>query len=34
MPTLRILAAKNHTIWLIAYDESRAIRDIKVGGIH
>ena len=32
-PTLRIPPAKNNMIWLTAYDESRAKRDVKRGDI-
>ena len=30
---LRIPPSKKHMIWLIAYDESRAIRDVKRGEV-
>ena len=30
---LRIPPSKNHMIWLTAYDESRAIRDVKHGEV-
>ena len=33
MPTLKDTACKNHMIWLTAYDESGATRDIKRGHV-